>query len=61
MLMPRTEAQRREYSKRYHFRLPNEKAYKLDKKLQDKKITLTEFVLTAMGERRDEQCQTQKN
>ena len=48
--MPVTEERRNQYSKRYHFRLANEVAQELDKKLKDENITLPEFIRRAVGE-----------
>ena len=46
--MPVTNARRNEYSKKYNFRLANEEAQELDKKLQDENLTLPQFVREAM-------------
>ena len=52
MPMPVTYQRRNDYSKQYNFRLTNEEAAKLDKKLQDENITLPELIRRAVKGRR---------
>lgn len=53
--MPVTEARRNEYSKLFRFRLSNEDAEKLNKKLQDENLTLPQFIRGTLTTTKEEE------